>query len=65
MQYHVRKESIFICDLIGLMVVTDEGQLLGELTDVLETGANNVYEVTNTAGKKYLLPVIDQCIFIS
>lgn len=52
----------FICDLIGLMVVTDEGQLLGELTDVLETGANNVYEVTNTAGKKYLLPVIDQCI---
>ena len=52
----------FICDLIGLMVVTDEGQLLGELTDVLETGANNVYEVTNRAGKKYLLPVIDQCI---
>ena len=42
--------------------MTDEGQLLGELTDGLETGANNVYEVTNAEGKKYLLPVIDQCI---
>ena len=34
----------FICDLIGLTVVTDEGNTLGKLTDVIETGANNVYE---------------------
>ena len=35
----------FICDLIGLDVITDEGKHLGVLKDVLETGANNVYEV--------------------
>lgn len=52
----------FICDLIGLSIVTDEGQTLGTLTNILETGANNVYEVTSETGKKYLLPVIDQCI---
>lgn len=52
----------FICDLIGLSVITDEGEKLGTLTDVLETGANNVYEVTSENGKKYLIPVIDQCI---
>ena len=52
----------FICDLIGLRVITDEGEELGNLTDVIETGANNVYEVTSDIGKIYYLPVIDQCI---
>ena len=52
----------FICDLIGLRVITDEGKELGNLTDVIETGANNVYEVTSDTGKIYYLPVIDQCI---
>lgn len=52
----------FICDLIGLQVITDEGETLGTLTEVLETGANNVYEVTGKNGKNILIPVIDQCI---
>lgn len=52
----------FICDLIGLKVVTDDGKELGTLTEVLETGANNVYEVTTTDGKQVLIPVIDECI---
>ena len=52
----------FICDLIGMTVETDEGLVLGTLTDVLETGANNVYEVTDDKGEEYLIPVIDQCI---
>lgn len=52
----------FICDLIGLEVITDEGNSIGELTDVLETGANNVYEVTAPDGKTILIPVIEQCI---
>ena len=32
------------------------------LKDVLETGANNVYEVEADNGESYLIPVIDQCI---
>ena len=52
----------FICDLIGLTVVTDEGNTLGKLTDIIETGANNVYEVTAPGGRVYYLPVIDECI---
>ncbi|MCD8076117.1 MAG: ribosome maturation factor RimM [Lachnospiraceae bacterium] len=34
----------------------------GELTDVLQTGANDVYEVTVTDGRKVLIPAIRQCI---
>lgn len=52
----------FIADLIGLKVVTDEGKPLGVMKDVLQTGANDVYEVTMENGKEVLLPVIDECI---
>ena len=36
----------------------DSGRLYGTLTDVLKTGANDVYEITGEAGKTYLLPAI-------
>ncbi len=52
----------FIADLIGLSVVTDEGAFLGTLTEVLQTGANDVYEVQMENGKKALLPVTEECV---
>lgn len=56
------EDENFICDLIGLKVVTDEGNELGELTDVLQTGANDVYVVALPDKKEVLLPAIKQCI---
>ena len=42
----LKKNEYFIADLIGLSVIReDNGEVLGELTDVLQTGANDVYEV--------------------
>ncbi len=52
----------FIVDLIGLKIVTDEGQDFGTLKDVLQTGANDVYIVEDHHGKEYLFPVIKQCV---
>ncbi len=52
----------YIADLIGMDVVTDEGRLLGRLTDVLQTGANDVYSVRMENGTELLLPAIPQCI---
>lgn len=52
----------FIVDLIGLRVVTDEGEDFGTLKDVLLTGANDVYVIEGKDGKEYLFPVIKQCI---
>ena len=52
----------FIVDLIGLKVMTDEGEELGTLKDVLQTGANDVYEVEMADGRSLLLPAIKQCI---
>lgn len=58
----LEEDEYFIADLIGLKVVTDEGETLGELTDVLQTGANDVYEVKTEDGKELLLPAIKDCI---
>ncbi len=52
----------FIADMIGLEVVTDEGERLGVLTEVLQTGANDVYAVALPDGKEVLLPAIPQCV---
>ncbi len=52
----------YVADLIGLLVVTDEGESLGEISDVLRTGANDVYEVKREGKKPLLLPVIDSVV---
>ncbi len=52
----------FVQDLIGLEVRdVNTNEVLGTLTDVLRTGANDVYEITR-GGKQYLAPVIDEVV---
>ena len=55
------KDEYFIADLIGLKVITDEGEELGELSEVLQTGANDVY-VVRQGEKEWLLPAIADCV---
>ncbi len=52
----------YVADLIGLKVVSTEGEDLGILDDVLETGANDVYVVVKENTPDLLLPAIPQCI---
>lgn len=52
----------FIVDLIGLNVVTDEGEPFGTVKDVLQTGANDVYVIEDAHEKEYLFPAIKSCI---
>ncbi|MCF0146470.1 MAG: 16S rRNA processing protein RimM, partial [Eubacterium sp.] len=51
----------FIADLIGMDVYTEDG-LLGKLTDVMQTGANDVYCVQSPVHGEVLIPAIKQCI---
>lgn len=52
----------FIADVLGCTVITDQGENLGEVINVLQTGANGVYVVKTPDGKEVLLPVIDECV---
>ena len=54
----------FIADLLGLKAETEDGQHLGEVKDVLKTGANDVYVVErgDKEGTQVLLPAIRECV---
>ena len=53
----------FIQDLIGLEVLdVDTGKSYGKLTDVMQTGANDVYEVKDADGKTGLIPAIPDVV---
>ena len=54
--------KIYKYKLIGFKVVDEHGNPLGELVEVLETGANDVYVVRDEAGKELLLPAIPAVI---
>jgi 16S rRNA processing protein RimM len=49
-------------ELIGLSVLDENGAALGEVTEIIETGANDVYVVTNKAGQEMLLPAIAEVV---
>lgn len=48
-------------DIIGLQVVTEEGQLLGSVESVFPTGSNDVY-VCKGGEKEILLPAIGEVV---
>ena len=56
------KDEYFIADLLGVSVVDENGEKLGVLKDVIETGANDVYVVERENKKDLLIPAIKQCI---
>ena len=49
-------------ELFGFAVVDENENPLGELVEIIETGANDVYVVRNEAGKEILLPAIPSVI---
>lgn len=53
--------EFYIHQLIGCEVVSDEGEALGKITEVLQPGANDVWVVKGKRGE-ILLPFIDDCI---
>lgn len=55
--------AYFVQDLIGLKVVdAADGREYGELTEVSETGANDVYHIKSPEGKMYYIPAIPDVV---
>jgi 16S rRNA processing protein RimM len=53
--------EFYWCDLIGLTVVTEGGELLGHLREIIATGSNDVY-VVKTDGREYLIPALEDVV---
>ena len=58
----LEEDEYYIADLIGLRVMTDTGEKLGELFDVMETGSNDVYLIRGEEGREILIPAIRDCV---
>lgn len=58
----LKENENYIADLIGLNVITDKGEELGQVDDIWATGANQIMEVRRTEGKNILIPYIKDCI---
>jgi 16S rRNA processing protein RimM len=54
--------QIYQHELFGFQVIDDNDNLLGELVEIIETGANNVYVIRDTSGGELLLPAIPSVI---
>ena len=58
----LEEERYFIEDIIGCTVYdADSNKVLGKISDVSATGANDVWHIKN-ANKEYLIPCIDEVV---
>ncbi|MBY0759014.1 ribosome maturation factor RimM [Sellimonas caecigallum] len=58
----LQEDEYYIADMIGMDVVTEDGTYFGQLKDVMETGANDVYIVDSEKHGEVLIPAIKECI---
>ncbi|AWB44267.1 ribosome maturation factor RimM [Paenibacillus sp. CAA11] len=56
------ENEYYFHEIIGCQVVTDEGETLGTIKEILRPGANDVWVVKLATGKDLLLPVIDDVV---
>lgn len=56
------ENEYYIADMIGMRVYTDDEKIFGRLTDVMQTGANDVYVVHSDEYGEVLIPAIKACI---
>jgi len=58
----LEKGEYYCHQIVGLLAITPEGERLGRVTEVLSTGANDVYVVDTGGGQELLLPAIKQVV---
>ena len=60
----LKQDEYFIADLIGCEVYTEDApkEKFGVISDVMETGANDVYDIELEKGGNVLVPAIKDCI---
>ena len=58
----LKEGEYFLGDAVGCEVEDEDGVKIGVVTDTIETGANNVFEIRTEDGKEVLFPVIPDCI---
>jgi len=55
-------DSYYQHDILGLRVLTLDGQELGQIVEIIVTGSNDVYSIKRPEGSQVLIPAIKEVI---
>ncbi len=58
----IEEGTYYLHDLEGITVYTDEGECLGRVDSIIETGARNVFSVLDDEKNEILLPNIEDVV---
>ena len=55
-------DEYFLHDLIGCNVLSESGEEIGEITDIMQNSSNDVYIVNSRDGKEILIPAVKEVV---
>ena len=58
----LEEDNFYLKDIIGCAAIDEQGEEFGKITDVIFTGANDVYEITAENDRKILVPAVKEFI---
>jgi len=58
----LRDDEYYVRDLVGLRAEDESGDLLGEIAHVVHTPANDIYEIEQSDGKRFLVPAVKEFV---
>lgn len=61
-RYPLPDDEYYVDDLVGLVVKDKAGNVIGKLSEVWETPANDIYQVLGDGGREILLPAIEDVV---
>lgn len=61
-RFELAPDEYYYSEIIGCEVMSENGETLGVITEILTPGANDVWVITPPEGKAILVPVIEDVI---
>lgn len=58
----LEENEFYYHEIIGCRVITETGEEIGKVSEIIETGANDVWEVTPAEGKPHYIPYIEDVV---
>jgi 16S rRNA processing protein RimM len=58
----LKADEFFVHDLIGCEVVSESGERIGEIIEVMQVTSNDIYVVQDRRGKEILVPAIKDVV---
>ena len=59
---NLEQDSYYLKDIIGCTAVDEDEKEIGKITDVIFTGANDVYQIETENGREMLVPAVKEFV---